>query len=571
MPIRQRAYYEATIAQFLQHSDAEIISALTMGSEFSVDISQREAWIVQIALMRAVLAEIAESGRIHFEFAVPRIGKRIDVLLLLRGALLVLEFKVGAAEFHRGDIEQVWDYALDLKNFHSTSHNRPVVPILVATQGEASAARMSVRMDEDGLYRPICAGAGQLMAVMRSVLGTFDRQSSDDRMWSSGSYLPTPTIIDAARALYGRHGVAEISRSDAGAANLTRTSGAINELIAHSQRACQKSICFVTGVPGAGKTLVGLNTATEHSDSASDLYSVFLSGNGPLVSILREALARDKVQRERSRGTRVRLGNARSEVKAFIQNVHHFRDEYLRDATRPPAEHVVLFDEAQRAWNVKRTTDFMRRKKNVANFAQSEPEFLVSCMDRHVDWAVIVCLVGGGQEINTGEAGIAEWIRSIVGSFPDWHMYLSPNLHDSEFAAGEVMRVLGEHPKAHFRDDLHLGVSLRSFRAERVSELVKRVLDLDVNGAQEAFTAVRARYPIVICRSVERARNWLREKARGTERFGLVVSSQAQRLKPHAIDVRAPLDPVHWFLDDKNDVRSSYYLEDAGQSFTFRV
>jgi hypothetical protein len=326
-------------------------------------------------------------------------------------------------------------------------------------------------------------------------------------------------------------------------------------------------ICFVTGVPGAGKTLVGLDIATKHFDKASDLYSVFLSGNGPLVSVLCEALARDKVLRNKELGVQVKKKRARSEVQAFIQNVHHFRDDCLVDATQAPVEHVALFDEAQRAWNLDMTAKFMRQKKGRADFKQSEPEFLISCLDRHKDWAVIVCLVGGGQEINTGEAGIGEWIESVVRAFPHWHMELSSRLTDSEYGAGRLIERVSTYPRVSFRDELHLGVSMRSFRAEHVSLLVKQLLDVESELARETLQQVTASYPIVMTCRVDTAKAWLRQKARGTERYGLVVSSQAQRLRPHAIDVRAKINPIHWFLHGKDDVRSSYYLEDAGTEF----
>ena len=253
----------------------------------------------------------------------------------------------------------------------------------------------------------------------------------------------------------------------------------ISQAIRTARVSRKKVICFVTGVPGAGKTLVGLNVATEHMDKASELYSVFLSGNGPLVSVLREALARDRVRRECEQGRKLKKGTATSEVKAFIQNVHHFRDECLVDAARPPVEHVALFDEAQRAWNLAHTATFMRQKKKLSGFQQSEPESLISCMDRHQDWAVVVCLVGGGQEINTGEAGIGEWIVSLQRSFPHWHIRLSSRLTDTEYGAGQVLSQLSSRSNVVVQDELHLGVSLRSFRAENVSLLVKQVLDLE--------------------------------------------------------------------------------------------
>jgi len=384
--------------------------------------------------------------------------------------------------------------------------------------------------------------------------------------WAKSGYKPTPTIIEATLALYRGHSVAEISRSDASASNLSVTSGTVAKIIQDTRRLKQKAICFVTGVPGAGKTLVGLDAATKHISTKDELYSVFLSGNGPLVNVLQEALARDKVQLAKERQTKVRKGIALSEVKAFIQNVHHFRDECLKDP-KPPVEHVAIFDEAQRAWNLKQTAAFMKRKRGVSDFEKSEPEFLLSCLDRHHDWAVVICLVGGGQEINTGEAGIGEWFRSVGRSFPDWKIYVSNQLTDSEYSAEQEISALKAKSRVEFRPDLHLATSIRSFRSEKVSRLVKEVLDLDQAKGAETLKQISKRFPIVLTRDLQSARRWLRTQARGSERYGIMVSSQAERLKPLAVDVRTPIDPVQWFLNPKDDVRSSYYLEDVASEF----
>lgn len=564
---QQRSYYSAPIATFLGRSDSDIVAALTLGSSFAIEPTQRDAWVEQIEIMRSALEPYGNQGLIAFEFAVPRVGRRIDVLVVLRHIIAVIEFKVGESRFTADATDQVWDYALDLKNFHSTSHDKPIVPILVATRATGGANVIATSADHDGVMKPIHAAPHQLFTVLEHALSFCDGNLIDPVDWQRGRYTPTPTIIEAAMALYSGHQVEDISRNDASAINLSHTSHAIETIISQARDRRRKSICFVTGVPGAGKTLVGLNIATRHYDKTSDLYSVFLSGNGPLVSILCEALARDRATRERSAGKPVKLGHLRSEVKAFVQNVHHFRDECHRDASRPPVEHVALFDEAQRAWNKEQTASFMLRKKKHPDFAMSEPEFLISCMDRHTDWAVIVCLVGGGQEINTGEAGIGEWIQAILRSFPDWHVHLSPRLHDSEYAAGNALQLLNDRPGVHTDDRLHLAVSMRSFRAEHVSSLVKAILDLDDHHARSMLDRVRDRYPIVLTRDLATAKSWLRSKARGSERYGMVVSSQAQRLKPYAIDVRTPVSPIHWFLHPKEDVRSSYYLEDVATEF----
>jgi hypothetical protein len=564
-----RAYYSDNIGAFLDKGAKEVLGELVESASAAgarVESTQIDAWREQNHILQVALLPYRH-GRLYFEYSVPRLGKRIDVVAIIDSVLFVFEFKVGERTFTSSALDQVWDYALDLKNFHEPSHSAVIAPVVIATKAHAATVCIATTAHRDNVLLPICATPEGLGEVVQQVLRFDDRPSIDASAWEAGRYCPTPTIVEAAMALYNGHSVSEISRSDASAINLTETSRAISEIIETSRNDSVKSVCFVTGVPGAGKTLVGLNVATTHIDKESDLYSVFLSGNKPLVDILREALARDKVRHEKEQGLKVKKGAVLSEVKMFIQNVHHFRDECLTDVSRPPIEHVALFDEAQRAWTLEQTRNFMLRKKKRPNFEQSEPEFLISCLDRHRDWAVVVCLVGGGQEINTGEAGISEWINALERSFPDWRIYLSSRLTDSEYGAGEVLRQLAARQNVIRRDELHLSVSMRSFRAENVSLLVKQLLDLDEAAARTTLGQTSDRYPMVITRDIRRAKGWLREQARGSERYGIVVSSEAQRLKPHAIDVRTPTDPVHWFLDGKADVRSSYYLEDVATEF----
>jgi hypothetical protein len=563
-----RAYYSDAIAQFLDKPPDEILGQLTRGAGvdgWAVETTQTDAWLEQIRLLKAILAPYRNEGAVHFEYAIPRLGSRIDVLALVHSVIFVIEFKVGECEFTATALAQVLDYALDLKNFHETSHALPIAPIVVPTKAESATALIEYTAHGDNVMFPIEATTESLGGVIRLVLDFAPGPSIDKLIWEAGRFHPTPTIIEAAKALYGGHKVEEISKKDAGAENLAVTSNTVDDIIKVSKANSWKSICFVTGVPGAGKTLVGLDIATKHFDKNSELYSVFLSGNGPLVAVLREALATDKVRRLKEKGKRIRIGNARSEVKAFIQNVHHFRNECLGD-DRPPIEHVAVFDEAQRAWDQRQTAKFMQ-KRGKPNFAMSEPEFLISCLDRQRDWAVIVCLVGGGQEINTGEAGISEWLDALSRSFPTWRLYISSRLTDSEYGAGELVDRAKTLPNATVRNELHLGVSMRSFRAENVSLLVKQLLDLDKARAVGTLNELRDNYPILVTRELAKAKQWLRDRARGSERYGLVASSNAYRLKPHAIDVRLQVDPVQWFLYGKDDVRSSYYLEDAATEY----
>jgi len=567
----QRYYYAARISEFLAATPNEIVGALLTNSAGSAtEHTQRDAWIEQITILRNALQ--CREGRIYFEFSVPRMGSRIDTILLLESALFVLEFKVGESQFTSQATNQVYDYALDLKNFHSSSRDSLIAPILISTEAKPQIRVIATTIHDDRVLIPIRSNMHELGPTIAEVLSfaTAKEQTANSgdwiANWDRGRYAPTPTIVEAAVALYSNHAVADISRSDAAAVNLTVTSAAITDIIEAAKSNQFKAICFVTGVPGAGKTLVGLNIATQRREESDELYSVFLSGNEPLVKILREALTRDRVRRDKAAGLKTTKGKAMRAVKKFIQNVHHFRDECIVDQG-PPCEHVALFDEAQRAWDLRETASFMKRRKRTPNFGQSEPEFLISCLNRHEDWAVVVCLVGGGQEINRGEAGITEWLDALNRSFPDWRVYISSRLIDSEYAAGRALEQIQTRSHVTLKDELHLAVSMRSFRAENVSLLVKQLLDLEINAAQQTLEGVAKDYPIVLTRDLVKAKQWLRQRTRGTERCGIVVSSQAERLKPYAIDVKSAMDPVHWFLDGPEDVRSSFYLEDVATEF----
>jgi len=558
-----RAWYGASIADFLVTSDEAVLGQLTTNCDFALIPTQRDAWLAEIEILRLQLKGV--EGSVFFEFNIPRMGRRVDVVLLIGSVVFPLEFKVGERAFDRAAIDQVWDYALDLKNFHEASHDAAIAPILVVTEAAASP-EITFHTDADKVYHPVLTNTAGLRGVLDLALRAASGSTLDAQAWSRASYHPTPTIVEAARALYAQHSVEAIARFDAGAQNLQVTSRRIEELVDEAQAQKEKFICFVTGVPGAGKTLVGLNLATRRCETDQPTHAVFLSGNGPLVAVLREALTRDEFSRRKKQGEKIRKGKIGESVKAFIQNVHHFRDDGLIDSG-PPVEHVVIFDEAQRAWNLKETASFMLRKKKRPGFAHSEPEFLISYMNRHKDWAVIVCLVGGGQEINRGEAGIDAWLNALNESFPHWKMFVSSRLTDSEYAAGNALELVRERSRTNFDDCLHLAVSMRSFRAENVSAFVKALLDCEKEQARDTFTKLASRYPIALTRNLSTAKHWIRSRARGTERYGLVASSKAMRLKPHAIDIRVSVNPVHYFLNERDDTRSSYYLEDAATEF----
>ncbi|GAB3726342.1 DUF2075 domain-containing protein [Hymenobacter agri] len=561
----QRAYYHAPIADFLAHDENHIMGALAVAHTHALEELQKEAWQQQIRILKRELTGFAD-GYVLFEVAIPRMGKRADVLLLLADAVFVLEFKVGSTTYDQSGQDQVLDYALDLKNFHAGSHHARILPVLVATR--AAAAINQLRPYDDGLHEPLLSNAAQLAAVLQLGLASPSGAPLSPAAWLHAGYQPTPTIIEAAQALYKGHQVTDITRSDAGAANLAITGSCISAIIDDAKTRGRKAICFVTGVPGAGKTLAGLNIATERTRVDAQEHAVFLSGNGPLVEVLREALARDKVKDEKQRGGRLGKKQAVSQVQSFIQNIHHFRDEALRHAG-PPVERVTVFDEAQRAWSAQQASKFMQQKRGQADFSMSEPEFLVEVMDRHPDWCTVVCLIGGGQEINTGEAGLEEWLRAFETRFAGWDIYYSHRIRtDRNYLPNLAALARLDALQAAPLDELHLAVSVRSFRAEQLAAFVQAVLDADLDAARRLYTThLQQVYPLRLTRRLETAREWLRQHARGTERCGLVASSGAHRLKPLGLNIKDKIDAPVWFLNDQADVRSSYYLEDVATEF----
>ena len=480
-----RSYYSKKLDEFLKDDPNSILGELTNSHQFALEEQQRNAWTQQIEILKNELHSL-DSAHIMFEYSIPRMGKRVDVILIYAGIVFVIEFKVHAKEYLRPDIDQCLDYSLDLKNFQEGSHNVQLVPILVST--EASNFNNTLEKFRDSVFTPLRANKNNLGDIIKDVSENFKAEPIDAIKWENSLYKPTPTIIEAAQALYQGHDVKEISRSDSGAINLVKTAEAINNIIEKSKTQKEKSICFVTGVPGAGKTLAGLNLANErHQFGDDEEHAVFLSGNGPLVAVLQEALARNNIENSTERITK---GDALQKAKSFIQNIHHFRDDAISVDTAP-IEKVVVFDEAQRAWNNDKTTSFMKIKKGIADFDMSEPEFLIGVMDRHQDWAVIICLIGGGQEINTGEAGLPEWFSAIRTLYPHWNVYVSNQITDIEYTANQELEQLFSGMQYHSIPDLHLSTSIRSFRSENVSNFVKSLLDCNKEKAKQLFSELK--------------------------------------------------------------------------------
>lgn len=599
-----RCLFKAKISDFLSMNSDEVVGLIISSFHGIVLTSTTEAWMNEIEIMQRVLSPWKDDDNafIFFEYDIPRLGKRVDVVLLIQGIIFCLEFKVGKKEALQSDLEQVLDYALDLKNFHLYSADRPIVPILIPTKYELKSLNIRQSAYDDKVYNPIITGESTLLKVIENVVKVGHNNSYNPESWGLNwlisPYSPTPTIIEAARSLYENHSVEDITRHEADQVSTDRTIAYILDVIERSKQNQEKSICFVTGVPGAGKTLVGLDVAIKqtYKDGQMDKSNgaVYLSGNGPLVAVLTEALAKDNRSKCQERGERKNLSDSRREVKEFIQIIHRYRDNMLAKIVNPvrnnrleidPAkavkidetgygevEHVAIFDEAQRSWSHKRLSDYLRRggtygnKLKVPNFPVSEASFLIWSLDQREDWAVIVCLVGGGQEINTGEAGISEWIKALNDEYTHWNVYISDKLTEAEYAEGKVNDLLKENKRVTFSGDLHLAVNLRSFRAETLSSFIHSALTIDNVSAKSLYLDVEKKgYPVRLTRDINEARKWLREKARGSQRTGILVTKVAARYKPQAVNVLAPDDEnaVHWFLEDKTDIRSSNYLEEA--------
>lgn len=560
----KQAYYSAPLLQFLEALPQTILGHLAAEHPHDLNPLQRNAWVEQITLLQNQLRPLGD-GWIALEFAIPRMGKRVDAIVIYQGVVFVLEFKMGTDHYEASAIDQVTDYALDLKNFHAGSHAARLVPILIATT--ADHVRLDLEWSPDGIATPILSNEAELRSAIETVVGKTPKQDAfNPQKWAASGYRPTPTIIEAAQALYQGHRVEEITRSDAGAKNLAETTTRLEKIIEEAKAKHHKAICFVTGVPGAGKTLAGLNLVTHRTKAHEEEHAVFLSGNGPLVDVLREALARDEQSQAKERGQPIPKADAARKVKSFIQNIHHFRDANLQNPAAP-VERVAVFDEAQRAWDKDKAANFMAQRKGVPDFDQSEPEFLISVMDRHTDWCTIVCLIGGGQEINAGEAGLTEWFAALKKRFGHWKIYTSPQLAHRDYHWGQDLTAMLAGLRYRSLADLHLAVSVRSFRAEKLSEFVDALIAGEIDAAKSLYASIKDTYPIVLTRDLVQARAWLRAHARGSERFGLVASSGASRLKPEGINVHEKIDPIYWFLNDKSDVRSSYYLEDPATEF----
>lgn len=545
----ERAYYSGSVSEFLGTSKAEIMDSLRGNDLFEPDRKQDLAWKAQIAILQKQLRGLG-SGHIMFEYTIPRMGKRVDAVLLHSDFVFVMEFKVNKRAHQRQDELQCVDYALDLKNFHEKSHCASIVPVLVSTDAESEEATL-IKCD-DGVYNIVRTNKDGISEIVEKTRGLNPGCDVDAPTWETSAYKPTPTITEAAMALCSNISeLDQITRSDEDAPNLGPTTDTLANIMAESRRRGSKSLCFVTGVPGSGKTLAALNLVCSRQGEP-DERALMLSGNETLVTVLQESLKNGGACLKKYDG---------AAAAALVQHIPKFRSTITEG--EPPVERIVVFDEAQRAWSAEKLSRSARGKRTTDPRA-SDPELLIRAMDKHDGWAVIVCLIGQGQEIHDGEVGAAGWLDAVRDR-PGWRVYHPENVSDRT-RLGEAAGRLG--PGRHdARPDLHLGASIRSFRAESFAKMVGEILDCNPEAARRTWVDLRGDYPIAVTRDIEKARRWLRAQARGSERYGIVASSGADRLRPHGIYVRSPIKPKQWFLADSDDIRSSYRLEDVATEF----
>ena len=558
---RLNSYYEDSINKFLNRDIDNILGIISSNnSSAETKIQQKNTWIQEINILKRELKGL--DGRIIFEYTIPRMGKRVDNIILHKNIIFVLEFKCGSEKYYSMDYDQVYDYALDLKNFHKESFDKFIVPILIATDALSKDNKFIVK---ENVMEPLECNSYGIRKLILQVSNRYNMPNFSYDTWINSEYLPTPTIVEAAQALYTGHNVEDITRNEAGAKNISITTDSINNIIECSKTKNKKSICFITGVPGAGKTLVGLNLGIQKTDAKKGEHAVFLSGNFPLVEVLQEALVRDRIESMKNLGLNIKKSDEIRKTNAFIQIIHKYRDSFINNENVPP-EHIVIFDEAQRSWNHEKIAKFMKTKKGIPNFNYSEPEFLISTMDRHKDWAVIVCLIGGGQEINDGECGLPEWFYALRSKFREWEVYVSNNLKEEYLINNEWKDMIGGLNVKEI-EDLHLSISLRSFRTPDLADFIKATLDLDIKTAKQIYEKIKYKYPIRITRDIKLAKEWVKNKSMGSQKYGLLAASGALRLKPEGIFVKNKIDVCNWFLNNKEDVRSCYALEDVVTEF----
>ena len=574
-----QAYYSNTIKDFLQEPNESIKVKL---DDRSVEFSQ--LWTVQFtswyscieilkdqfSILISAYPEAANWG-ILFEYEIPRLLSRIDVVVIADNLIFVIEFKLDRKTFESADIRQVEDYALDLKDFHLESKDRILIPVLLAPLAKNIAGQQF--KDLDSVLQPIIKANDKNLAELMALSYKANEHSSPKigfKEWESSIYSPTPTIIQAAQALFAGQKVEAITSR--GAVNLSLTTDYLLDIIEEAKKTRRKVICFVTGVPGAGKTLVGLNVIHKEESVEQDKSNkAYFSGNGPLINVLTEALTLDEYARNKQvppneEEEDLNKDGIRRKIKAKIQNLHNFiKDNMVK--TLAPIEQIVVFDEAQRCWDAdnfynKAVQSRERKKDDPKPIRKSEAEIIFEIMNRHNDWAVIIALIGNGQEINTGEAGISEWGRVLKEKYSNWQVHISPELLFVDAKSNNsLFDERTDDLDIQTNHSLHLSVSQRSFKANNLNEWVNAVIDNDSFNAHKLYSLIHPNFNIYITRNLNSAKDWLKKQKQGNKRIGLVASSGGLRLRPYGISTKEEFNVPYWFLNSDKDVRSSEFLE----------
>lgn len=546
---------------FVTTRPEQVLGTLTSGlakEGFDTNVSTTFSWQREVSELQAALFQLLDTlppathWSILLEYVLPIVGQRLDCVLLADDLIYVIEYKGGSSASAHASLKQAQDYALNLADFHEASRHRLTIPIAVG------AFRTSIPMDLTSQHHGAAVSAAELPHCIVESHRTWSAKGKpiDVNDWNNSRYFPVPTIIQAASAIFRDHGVKDLAHSRAGTENLETTQKALAAQVRDARLRGIKKLIVVTGVPGAGKTLAGLNAVQVLSEELDlDLEQAsFLSGNGPLVAVLQEAL-------KRSIGPR-KQGAARS-VRSRIREIHRFvRDSY--GDGRPPADRLIVFDEAQRAWTA---------AKNLKKFERgiSEPEMVLEIMGRHHGWSMIVALVGGGQEIHGGEAGLAAWGDAIT-KHPEWSVVTSPEaVSGGPSVAGSRLFRDGCAEVANVEQDpaLHLAIPKRSYESDITAAWVNDVLD----GRPEAARMLASKgLPVYLTRDLGAARSWLVAHARGNRRAGLVASSGAARIRADGVETPTfqflrGIDYVKWFLEPAGDHRSSNQLEVALSEF----
>ena len=556
-----KAYYYNSIPYFIQENADSIIGELVQHS-FEVNKNQTDAWKRQIEELQCRLSKCGIDGDIIFEYDIVRMGKRIDVIMLIRHMVFSMEFKNGKTVFTAQDAQQAEDYAIDIKNFHKESENLYVCPILIATDAPPYKKDQKIGSYDDKQIFLQRENIETLMPKLQKIAAVFgDDEKIDLQTWFNSPYYPTPTIIDAAVQAYHTHNLTEIAHSEAGQEDIEKCEQEIQNIINYARDNHKKCICFVTGVPGAGKTLVGLDIVSRNLEKKGKVRSVYLSGNGPLVEVLRAAL--EKSVKDTGLGEDKR--NIKESIRSIIQGSFEFRKDNMIHVA-PTAEQILIFDEAQRVWNREKMFEWTSKKMNEV-LSVSEPQFMIGVMDRQKDWAVMICLVGLGQDIYNGEVGINEWFRSAIEDYENWELFYSPDIFSQVEDKNINREIVEGYSGSHACSALHLKTSIRSFRADKQSQFVDTLLENNPQEAQKIYAQIVDKYPIFITRNFKVAKDWARSHVRGSQRCGVLACSTAQRLKPEGIFVPTNIDVKNWFLAPSTDIRSSNMMEVVASEF----